>query len=106
MTAPITPLRVPFLDLKAVNARDREALIEELAAYARFHFAAEESMMAAQGIDSRHLASQEREHANFVDEITRISQTAVTPELSSSLLNFLIHWLAYHILGSDQSMAR
>ncbi len=81
-------------------------LIDELAAYTRFHFAAEESMMAAQGIDRRHLQLQSREHESFVDEIVRISQTEMSAGLSSRLLNFLIHWLAYHILGSDQSMAR
>lgn len=81
-------------------------LIDELAAYTRFHFAAEESMMAAQGIDRQHLESQSREHENFVDEIARLAHATMTPEVSNRLLNFLIHWLAYHILGSDQSMAR
>ncbi|MDX9839731.1 MAG: hemerythrin domain-containing protein, partial [Azoarcus sp.] len=53
-------------------------LIDELAAYTRFHFAAEESMMAAQGINRRHLQLQSREHESFVDEIVRISQTEMS----------------------------
>lgn len=81
-------------------------LIDELTRYAQFHFAAEEAMMASEGIDSSHLQSQSREHAQFIDEINRLSCLTMTPDVSSQLLSFLIHWLAYHILGSDQSMAR
>lgn len=81
-------------------------VLDELARYTRFHFAAEESLMLASGIDSRHLESQKREHASFVDEVLRLAQTALTFESANRLLKFLIHWLAYHILGSDQAMAR
>ncbi|MDO9598669.1 MAG: diguanylate cyclase [Azoarcus sp.] len=81
-------------------------LIDELSDYARFHFAAEEVFMAAAGIDPRHLQAQAHEHEGFINEVTRFGLTTMTPATSSSLLSFLIHWLAYHILGSDQSMAR
>lgn len=90
-----------MLDGPAVNE-----VLDELARYTRFHFAAEEGLMLSAGIDSRHLESQKREHAGFVDEVVRLAQTEMTFESANRLLKFLIHWLAYHILGSDQAMAR
>ncbi len=81
-------------------------LVDELADYARFHFAAEEGLMKKSGIAPRHLASQEREHHAFIDEVSRMVSEEMTVHSSNRLLKFLIHWLAYHILGSDQSMAR
>lgn len=81
-------------------------VLDELTKYTLFHFSAEEGLMQASGIDPRHLESQKREHGSFVDEVGRIAQTVMCFDSANRLLKFLIHWLAYHILGSDQSMAR
>jgi len=87
------------------TATQLEQLINELAAYTRFHFAAEETLMTAANIDPRHLATQKNEHQAFADEITRLERMSISSEAARNLLELLIHWLAYHILGSDQSMA-
>lgn len=80
-------------------------VLSELTQYTLFHFAAEEGLMRTAGIDPRHLQMQQHEHGSFVDEVSRIDPADMSFEAANRLLKFLIHWLAYHILGADQSMA-
>lgn len=93
---------------QGVTHEDIEAVFAELAEYARYHFSEEESLMSAAGLDARHLEQHRQAHANFLDEVTQLHK-GVTPanlDAAKSLLQFLTHWLAYHILGSDQFMAK
>ncbi len=64
--------------------------------------------MANSGIDQRHLMRHIDEHNHFLQEVTSMHSTISEENLdcAKSLLNFLSHWLAYHILGCDQRMAR
>lgn len=85
-----------------------EDLFEELAAYAQYHFTEEESLMTRAGIDARHLEHHRREHQSFLQEVTQL-HAAISPDnpdTARELLKFLTSWLAYHILGSDQSMSK
>lgn len=87
---------------------DIEKVFGELAAYAQYHFSEEESLMDRAGIDPRHLEHHRHEHGNFLQEVTHM-HASISPEnidAAKPLLKFLIYWLAYHILGSDQSMAK
>jgi hemerythrin len=87
---------------------DIETVFGELAAYAQYHFAEEESLMGEVGIDPRHLEYHKQEHTRFLEEVTQM-HAGISPEnldAAKPLLKFLIYWLAYHILGSDQSMAK
>ncbi|WP_298443755.1 GGDEF domain-containing protein [uncultured Ferrimonas sp.] len=82
-----------------------QALIQTLANYATHHFQDEEALMAANKIDPRHLQPHVEEHHHFLSEVTALQ--AVNNETSATyLLDFLTHWLAFHILGQDQNMAR
>ena len=85
-----------------------EVVFSELAAYAQYHFAAEEAMMAAMQVDPRHVVQHQQTHVKFLDEVTLLhgSVSESNRGAAKSLLQFLTHWLAYHILGSDQFMAR
>src|ERR1039458_3522663 len=84
-----------------------EALFEELAAYAQYHFREEEELMLQVGLDSRHVAEHERIHNGFLVEVTRMHEGgADQTETAERLLKFLTYWLAFHILGMDQSMAK
>jgi len=85
-----------------------ETVFGELAAYAQYHFAEEEMLMDSLKVDQRHVEHHKHEHVNFLQEVTQL-HAAISPqkpEKAKSLLNFLIYWLAYHILGSDQCMAK
>jgi hemerythrin len=93
---------------EGVTFDEIEKVFGELAAYAQYHFAEEESLMDRTGLDQRHLDHHKHEHINFLQEVTQM-HAAITPQdpdKAKSLLKFLIYWLAYHILGSDQCMAK
>lgn len=91
-----------------VQMQDVEKLFGELADYAVYHFQEEEKLMKAVKVDKRHLTSHVHVHQSFLEDVTAlysgISQN--TLDRADTLLQFLIHWLAYHILGQDQDMGR
>ncbi len=89
-------------------AEDIEAVFGELAAYAVYHFREEEQLMVSERVDARHIQRHRDEHAAFLQEVTRMHGTGAAEgqEAAESLLRFLTHWLAYHILGSDKAMAQ
>ena len=87
---------------------EMEDVFNELAAYTQYHFTEEESLMAKAAIDTRHFEHHQREHQGFLQEVTQL-HAAISPDnpdTAEALLKFLTAWLAYHILGSDQSMAK
>jgi hemerythrin len=85
-----------------------EKVFGELAAYAQYHFTEEESLMDKAGVDPRHQDHHRAEHANFLREVTQMHGgiSPENPDTAKPLLKFLVYWLAYHILGSDQSLAK
>ena len=92
----------------AVAGADWRGLLEELVAYAGYHFQEERQLIDALQVDARHGAFHAREHARFLHEVEhRSTPEAIGGEAGMrSLLKFLVAWLTYHILGVDQSMAR
>ncbi|MBU1215291.1 MAG: bacteriohemerythrin [Gammaproteobacteria bacterium] len=91
----------------SVSKDDFEALFNELASYTKYHFSEEESYMEHAKIDPRHVENHRKEHADFLGDVTLIYKNTSPDTLGAGepLLKFLIYWLAFHILGSDQSMA-
>lgn len=95
----------------AENSSTREYLLgmfQKLADYAMEHFDTEEQLMGHAGVDIRHVTAHVSEHTDFVTEVSAIAESIDDPhhEESQVLLDYLIHWLAFHILGTDQNMAR
>jgi len=85
-----------------------EGLLQDLVAYTQYHFTTEENLMAEWGVERRHIELHRTEHQGFCEDVVSMSRyrKAKDCEDGGSLLEFLIHWLAYHILGSDMNMAR
>lgn len=85
-----------------------ELLFSELDEYAVYHFYEEEMLMKDAGIDVRHLVEHIQAHHVFLAKITELHEDLAISDLSSTrqILNFLTHWLVYHILGMDQNMAK
>lgn len=82
-------------------------VLTELAAYAQYHFQEEEGLLRRAGLDSRHIEQHLQAHHNFLLEVTRLGKgVAQRSDAVEPLLEYLIYWLACHILGTDQSMAR
>lgn len=75
--------------------------------YTRFHFAEEAAQMQSLDLDPRHREYHLGEHQKFIQEIQSLNheQQGLSPQ-HPELLSWLTNWLAYHILGVDQGMAR
>jgi hemerythrin len=91
-----------------IDLADLGQTYAELLDYTRYHFKAEEGLMAAAGLDERHARTHHREHLEFSRQVEEmVCRPAGAPESGPRrLLEFLVHWLTYHILGSDQAMGR
>lgn len=85
-----------------------EAIFQELYGYAHYHFQEEETLMKNAGIDSRFLSAHIKVHQNFLLKISEMHDGISINSRASlrELLEYLIHWLVYHILGMDQNMAK
>jgi len=94
--------------LEGVSFSDIETVFNELANYAQYHFKEEEAMMLQMGLDARYVANHIQSHVNFLQEVTRMREGVSLQNINAAepLLKFLTYWLAFHILGTDQSMAR
>tara|TARA_Y100001956_G_scaffold1729_1_gene1998 strand:- start:740 stop:1861 length:1122 start_codon:yes stop_codon:yes gene_type:complete len=92
----------------SISLQDIRMALFELSRYAEFHFKEEENLMRSVGVYADHIEEHVKVHRAFMADI--ISMQAFINEenkkASEHLLNFLIHWLAYHILGIDQNMSR
>jgi len=76
-------------------------LLEALADYATYHFAAEENWMKANGYPRlpEHASEHERFSTRVVEMLRDVS--ADKPNVSLELLTFLKNWLVEHILTAD-----
>lgn len=85
---------------------DVQTVLSELTSYTRFHFTAEEKLMAECGYPAReeHIRKHRAMVArvgDFVEEM-RFNSATTPPKL----LNFLKEWLTRHILETDREMAQ
>jgi hemerythrin len=91
-----------------VEAGEVTQVLRDLADYALLHFTEEEQMMVSAGVDPRFVQAHVVKHADFLREVQR--QSVALPGASAGaardLHEFLVSWLAFHILGVDQLMAR
>jgi hemerythrin-like metal-binding protein len=84
-----------------------QLLFMELSGYAREHFSDEESLMREAGLDPRHIAVHTKHHHEFVEQLAAMWRTrGAIRNPAETVHGFLSAWLAFHILGEDQAMAR
>ncbi|MFO0592613.1 MAG: GGDEF domain-containing protein [Polyangiaceae bacterium] len=91
-----------------VPLQEIEGVFNELQDYAKYHFHEEERIMFEVGIDPLYLGQHIRLHVNFLQDLVRMRAEMGTRgyEGADLILKFLTYWLAFHILGQDQSTAR
>lgn len=82
-------------------------IIDGLTDYARYHFEEEENLMHEAGMDRRHIVRHQAIHQRFLNDVTRLYSEIEDPAAAEveHLLDYLVNWLAFHILGEDQNMA-
>lgn len=90
-----------------IGALEMDGVLQQLADYAHYHFQDEERLMAQAGLDLRHAGPHQHFHAEFLQEVILMKAGLAKGQTQADrLLKFLTYWLGYHILGTDQSMAR
>lgn len=91
-----------------ISRAELSEIVIRLREYARYHFREEEALMEAGGIDPRALEAHRDAHQRFSEEVEHIATrvTLIGRKEAWQVLEYLVHWLGYHILGIDQSMAR
>jgi diguanylate cyclase (GGDEF)-like protein/hemerythrin-like metal-binding protein len=91
-----------------INGQVLESIFKRLISYTKTHFTTEEKLMDEMNLDQRHIETHFKCHHDFVQDITEFSRTTnmTSQEDCLALFNYLAHWIAYHVLGSDLVMAR
>lgn len=98
--------RVVELQAQPDAAAQQMRVVDELVAYAVEHFQHEEALMGQTGCDARHVAMHCGLHRDFAQQVGQMRGEGSAHTDLEYLLRFLSGWLAYHILGVDQVMAR
>lgn len=94
-------------ELENIDRSVVDDLYLDLLAYTEYHFKEEEALMRDCRLDERHIAAHQEAHKRFLDEVSLIysGMSFSDRNRAHSYLKFLIHWLAYHILGKDKEMS-
>lgn len=81
---------------------------DQLFDYIHIHFADEEQIMSSADVDHRHVEHHLAAHRGFIADALKIGNFSdnLTSEEARELVDYLINWLAYHILDMDQEMTR
>jgi len=76
--------------------------------YTRIHFSDEEAMLKSVGLYPAYIKYHQGLHREFVREAESLASRAesLSADQAEQMLVYLVEWLAYHILGVDQGMAR
>ena len=91
----------------AMSEGRMQVLFLELSTYAREHFHDEELLMRETGLDVRHIDTHTMHHHQFVEQLASMWRTrGAMKNPTETVHGFLSAWLAFHILGEDQAMAR
>ena len=87
---------------------DMIPLFEELVSYSKYHFSNEEGLMLEAGVDARHAKEHLKAHKIFIKEVTskykNLNSNNIKVE-AKELLDFLVQWLTFHILGIDKNLS-
>ena len=96
------------LSENSLNENVLRSIFSQLMTYAKTHFSTEEKLMNKMKLDERHLEIHFKSHRDFIFDINHFSETTNMNKHEDclALFNYLAHWIAYHVLGSDLLMAR
>lgn len=84
-------------------------VFDDLAAYADYHFKAEEDVWQSYFGQDPWFADHQHVHEGFIGKVMGLKQqeTAKTlDDVVGKIVKFLTHWLAFHILDTDRRMAK
>ncbi len=95
-------------NLSSNKDSDLNVIINELEHYVVEHFDTEEAMMEEMKIDQRHQMNHRKLHHDFTLEVQNIFTKVLESEETDleDFAEYLVRWLAYHILSVDKSLSR
>lgn len=97
------------LSNKKISEQDLENIYLKLINYVDEHFRSEEELMNTTGIFSKHKEEHIQAHFEFKKNVKQYFSDLTcleTPEKLGIVVEYLIRWLAYHILNMDKSLVR
>ncbi|MBT0879401.1 MULTISPECIES: GGDEF domain-containing protein [unclassified Campylobacter] len=97
------------LSEKNLNKNELDEAFNGILNYAKEHFSEEEMLMQNVNIYSDFFQEHKLSHKMFIEQTKQLYDDVgdgTNKEAVKSLLEFLISWLAFHILGIDQNMAK
>ncbi|MBF0281654.1 MAG: bacteriohemerythrin [Zetaproteobacteria bacterium] len=86
-----------------------DEVLNSLAAYAEYHFEAEEQIWSKAFRDDPWFLAHKHTHDSFVEKVMQLKEEGESKPVAlvfEDILKFLSHWLAFHILDSDKRMAK
>ena len=96
------------LAAQSTTFSDLEPFFQELLSYSQYHFSNEEGLMLEAGVDPRHAKEHLKAHKIFIKEVTskykNLNLNNIKVE-AKELLDFLVQWLTFHILGMDKNLS-
>jgi diguanylate cyclase (GGDEF)-like protein/hemerythrin-like metal-binding protein len=103
----VNELSASFIAGEDLDDAALQLVVAKLTDYANYHFTEEERLMEEVGIDPRHVKHHMATHRKFVEQVTAVWESRHSmSEPATGILEFLIAWLSFHILGEDQALAR
>lgn len=91
-----------------IDLTEIQSLKQNLGEYTTFHFQTEQGLMERYAIDDRHVKEHLQSHREFLSTVTSFfsdTEALQKPDKLSSVMEYLIRWLAYHILHTDKRLA-
>lgn len=94
---------------KSLTKQELDVVFKELVDYTSYHFENEELLMKKVGIYEQSFKEHVGNHRTFLREVTNLKKDLdyeLDDDKVRNVLDFLVSWLAFHILGQDQNMSR
>lgn len=94
---------------ETINEEKIVTISTQLKDYTVDHFQSEEKIMIDAQVDPRHIIDHQKAHKEFVSKIQerfQLSESLSDPCKMGESVEFLIRWLAYHILYMDKNMVQ
>lgn len=98
-----------YINLNSVDTAQVQSLRDNLANYVVMHFSTEEQLMSDYKIHTGHADEHKKAHAAFTNKVAsffKVSDDSFSASYMHEMLEYLIRWLAYHILNMDKSLCR
>lgn len=95
------------LEEKKLQDREWDAIRHKLSQYALDHFHSEEKFMENKALDEEYIRVHKQSHQDFIHHVNDFFESAIhNQDTLNHFSEYLVRWLAYHILHMDKSMVR